>query len=108
MNRPDRPSPALRFKASLALLAAAACIPAPADAQSAVLYGQLNLTLEHVNGTSPAGSVPHTQLLSSNTSRFGVRGAEPVGGGLVAVWQIESSISADSGGGTPAGRETSG
>ena len=35
-----------------------------------------------------------------------MRGFEPLGRGLVAIWQIESSIAADSGGGVLAGRET--
>lgn len=83
-----------------------ACIATVAHAQTALLYGQLNLTLEHVRGQSPAGESPRSQRLSSNASRVGLRGAEPLGGGLVAVWQIESSISADAGGGTLAGRET--
>lgn len=92
---------------ALAAFAAAACIAAPpAQAQSALLYGQLNLTFEQVKGKSPGGDTPRSQRLSSNASRIGFRGAEPIGGGLVAVWQIESAISADAGGGTLAGRET--
>ena len=94
-----RPSSTLRVKASLALLAAAACVPAPAHAQSALLYGQLNLTLEYVSGRSPSGDVPRSQRLSSNASRFGLRGAEPFGRGLVAIWQIESSLPIDTGAG---------
>jgi predicted porin len=94
------------LKAAAAALATAACVSAPAHAQTALLYGQLNLTLEHINGTNPGGDVPRVQRLSSNASRFGVRGAEPIGGGLVAVWQIESGISADAGGGALASRET--
>ena len=44
--------------------------------------------------------------MSSNSSRLGVRGTESLGGGLNAIFQIESSINGDAGGGTLAGRET--
>ena len=52
---------------------------------------------------SPA---PNVTRLSSNSSRFGLRGTEALGGGLNAIWQIESSVSGDAGGGTIAGRDT--
>ena len=44
--------------------------------------------------------------MSSNSSRFGVRGTESLGGGLNAIFQIESNVSADSSGGQFATRET--
>ncbi len=49
---------------------------------------------------------PTSTRLSSNSSRFGLRGTEALGGGLNAIWQIESSVSGDAGGGTIAGRDT--
>jgi predicted porin len=90
-----------------ALLAGvAAVVSAPAAGQMATLYGQLNLTLEAIEARSPTGSQPGGVRLSSNSSRFGFRGLEPLPGGLVAIWQIESGISADAGGGALASRET--
>ena len=83
-----------------------ATLASKAVAQSTTLYGRLNLTLEHIDAKSPAGDSPSVQRLSSNTSRLGFRGLEPLGRGLVALWQIESSISADTGGGVLAARET--
>jgi predicted porin len=74
----------------------------------------LNITLEavqtcigcgpQISGTS--SSKPNLYRVSSNSSRLGVRGTESLGGGLNAIFQIESSISGDAGGGTLAGRET--
>jgi predicted porin len=96
----------LRTAAPLIALAAAALVCAPTAAQSVLLYGRLNLTLEYINARNPQDDAPSVQRLSSNTSRFGIRGVEPLGRGLVAVWQIESGFSADTGGGALASRET--
>jgi predicted porin len=91
----------------LVAVAVAAVLAAPVAAQAqtanATLYGRLNLTLEYIDAN---GDRPSQQRLSSNSSRLGVRGSESLGGGLNAIWQIESSISGDAGGGTLAGRDT--
>jgi predicted porin len=97
----------------------AAPLVAQAQTANVVLYGRLNLDLEYVNATAPnnplglasppyAGTAdtPNVTRLSSNSSRFGLRGTEALGGGLNAIWQIESSVSGDAGGGTIAGRDT--
>jgi predicted porin len=96
------PAHSVRF--ALAAVSAALSI-APAAANG-TLYGRINLSLEYVNAQTPQGPEPALARLSSNTSRFGFRGAEPLGRGLVAVWQLESGISADAGGGALASRET--
>ena len=83
------------------------------------LYGSLNVDLEFVNGAtcnnpSPPGcgaagnerQNPTVVRVSSNSSRFGIRGSEYLGRGQVAIFQVESSIQADTGGSTLAGRET--
>lgn len=70
------------------------------------LYGNLNLNLELVNGTQSDGSNPAVARVSSNSSRFGLRGHEYLGQGQVAIFQLESTIQADAGGGTLASRET--
>jgi predicted porin len=84
-------------------LAAAA---APAHAENAILYGQLHLSLDYVFPGARDRDPPSATHLSSNASRFGLRGAEYIGNGNLVVWQIESAVSADSGGGQIAGRET--
>jgi predicted porin len=74
---------------------------AHAQTANVTLYGRLNLDLEAVRGDDSWQA-----RLSSNSSRFGVRGEESIGGGNSVIFQIESSISADAGGGTLAGRDT--
>ncbi|MBU6486098.1 MAG: porin [Betaproteobacteria bacterium] len=83
-------------------------VPLAAHAQTAnvTLYGRVNLDLEVMSGKQADGSNPNVLRLSSNTSRFGLKGVESLGGGLNAIFQIESGVSADAGGGVLAGRET--
>lgn len=91
----------------LVAVAVAAVLAAPlaAQAQTAnvTLYGRLNLTLEYIDAN---GDRPSVQRLSSNSSRFGLKGTESLGGGLNVFWQIESNITADAGGSVTAGRDT--
>jgi len=102
-------------------------LPFAVQAQTAnvTLYGRLNLDLEFVKGStcqngitngagagvampancdsrsnaSPATAIsnPTVNRVSSNSSRFGMRGTESLGGGLNAVFQIESNVSGDTG-----------
>jgi len=94
----------------LVALAVAGVVSAPlaAQAQTAnvTLYGRINATLEVVQTRLADGTKPNVYRVSANSSRLGVRGTESLGGGLNAIFQIESSISSDAGGGTLAGRET--
>jgi predicted porin len=114
----------------LVAVAIAGVLAAPlAQAQTAnvTLYGRLNVDMEVVNGAilnpnapqlatctgANAGTVgycntinPNQYRVSSNSSRFGLRGTESLGGGLNAIFQIESSVSPDTSGGTIAGRDT--
>jgi hypothetical protein len=87
-------------------LAVAAPLGAAAQSDSATLYGRINLDMEYVVGRGVTGDSSSTVRQSSNSSRFGFRGAEYVGSGLVAIWQIESAFNADAGGGGIALRET--
>jgi len=91
----------------LVAVAVAAVLAAPlaAQAQTAnvTLYGRLNMTLEYIDAN---GDRPSVQRLSSNSSRFGMRGTESLGGGLNAIFQIESNIAGDVGGSVTAGRDT--
>ncbi|HVS56375.1 MAG TPA: porin, partial [Casimicrobiaceae bacterium] len=63
-------------------------------------------------GTAAAGDVisnPTVSRVSSNSSRFGMRGTESLGGGLNAIFQVESNVSWDSGNSSSSGiasRET--
>jgi predicted porin len=93
----------------LVAVAIAGLLVAPlAQAQTAnvTLYGRLNLDAEFVKGQQTNGSNPTQYRVSSDSSRFGLRGTESLGGGLNAIFQVENSISADNSGGTIAGRDT--
>lgn len=76
-----------------------ALIPALAQADVTV-YGSLETSLESVKGASRLTRV------NSNSSLFGFKGSEDLGNGLKAIWQMESGIPMDTGGGTLASRDT--
>jgi len=87
----------------------AAPLAAQAQTANVTLYGRLNIDYELVNGRQADGSNPNVSRLSSNSSRLGVRGTESLGGGLSAIFQIESNVSGDtsnSSGSGLASRET--
>jgi len=93
---------------ALAAIVVVLAAPSGAVAQSggSTLYGRINLDMEYVSGRGATGDSSSSVRQSSNSSRFGIRGAEYVGGGLVAIWQVESAFNADAGGGGIALRET--
>ena len=88
-------------------VAGAFALPLAAQAQTAnvTLYGRANVDLEFVRGAQNAsvdngialGQNPTVVRISSNTSRFGLRGQESLGGGLLAVFQLESNVQWDTG-----------
>jgi len=84
----------------------AAPLAAQAQTANVTLYGRLNLTAEVVNAQQSDGTKGNYFQVSTNSSRLGVRGTESLGGGLNAIFQIESNVSADTGGGVLASRET--
>lgn len=84
---------------SLAILALAAAVGGAAQAQSNVqVYGLLDVGVENANNTS-AGGGSMTRVISGgmNTSRWGFRGTEDLGGGLKAVFNLEGGILMDTG-----------
>lgn len=91
----------LRACASAAVLV---CLPTAVMAQSTVtLYGRINTTLESqkANGLSKT-------VVSNNSSRFGFKGEEDLGGGLKAIFRLEGGFASDTGattGGALFGRE---
>jgi predicted porin len=84
----------------------AAPLAAQAQTANVTLYGRLNLTAEVVTAQQSDGSKGNYFQVSSNSSRLGVRGTESLGGGLNAIFQIESNVSGDTGGGLLGTRET--
>jgi predicted porin len=58
-------------------------------------------------GITAANNLPARNRVSSNSSNFGIRGTEKLGGGLDAWFQIEmGSLAIDAGGGALAGRNS--
>ena len=115
----------LHRKKLLALaLTTALGAPALASAQTSevVLYGKFYPEIEWTRGhgatdastpvatmaRAPTGD-PNTHNIygmSSSNSRFGIRGTERLSSTLTAIFQIESDVAVDQGGGTLAGRDT--
>ena len=102
------------MKTLRAALVAGLALSATAHGQpaSVTLYGRLNLDVEVVNGKQGGDGCPdncpnpNQYRVSSNASMFGIRGVESLGGGVNAIFQIESKLFPDTGGGILAGRET--
>jgi len=99
------------FVYAIIVAASSALAPASARAQftRVTLYGNLNLDLELVNGRQSDGTNPTVVRVSSNSSRFGMRGIEYLGAGNAAVFQIEQNVQGDTGNGPESGiasRET--
>jgi len=94
------------MKKSLIALAVAGAFAAPAFAATSNVdvYGVMNIAVEDTSAAGVELAVVDRQ------SRIGFKGSEDLGGGLKAIWQIESTISAGNtdgvGGGTLAGRNT--
>lgn len=78
---------------------------APAGPSNTSIYGAMNASIDRVtsdNGTASGPDVTNNHV-SSNESRIGVKGSEDLGGGMSAIWQIESGINLDSTAGTGIG-----
>jgi predicted porin len=69
-----------------------------AHAQSSVtLYGIADVGIEHINNTSAGGA--QTREVSGNLSgsRWGLKGVEDLGGGMKAIFQLESGFNINDG-----------
>lgn len=105
------------MKKSLIALAVAGAFAAPAFAatENVDVYGKLHMSVSIFDETVDSYTDPLTGdkfrgtsdlQFSSNASRIGFKGAEDLGGGLSAIWQIESGVSVDEGSGSWASRNT--
>ena len=119
------PSGGSSMKRKALVLAVAGIVGAPmaAHAQSAsvTIYGRLypEIGYSKTSGATPVGTAVSTlvsaptgenlaSLYQENTSnsRFGLRGQEPLGGGLSAIFQLEQTINFDAGTGVLASRDS--
>ena len=91
------------MKKSLIALAVAGVVSAPAFAATSNVdvYGKLHVGLSFYDDSN----MSDTQV-SSNASRIGFKGTEDLGGGLAAIWQIESGVNLDEQNGTWASRNS--
>ena len=74
-------------------LMAALLLAGATQAQQVSIYGRINLTVE----SQKAGNAGKKTVLANNSSRWGLKGSEDLGGGLKAGFQLESGFSADTG-----------
>lgn len=80
---------------ALACIASTAATFAAAQGSNPVtLYGRMNVSFENIK---PESGVSRNTV-QDNGSRLGVRGKEDLGGGLSAIFQIESRVRAEQGG----------
>src|SRR5271169_4123065 len=86
----------MQMQKKILVLAVAAAISAPAlaDTANVTVYGKVDVSVDSINtGTSTAGaSGARSNRVESNVSIIGFKGAEDLGDGLAAVWQVESKI----------------
>ena len=88
------------MKKSLIALAALATISGAAMAQSSVsVYGRLDASLGSEKAGASGAAQSQSQMSSGllSTSRLGFRGTEDLGGGLKAIFQLETTLGVDTG-----------
>ncbi len=84
----------------------AALVAGPMMAAQAAptVYGSFHMSLDRYDVDSSATRTTERGLLNSNSSRFGIKGDEDLGGGLKSIYQVESGVfNADDGTGGTAG-----
>lgn len=84
----------LPFALSALAFAASTVASAQESSSNVTLYGVADAYVQTLNGAS---TLTRVQSGGLNTSRFGLRGSEDLGGGLRAIFQIESGIDLDTG-----------
>ncbi len=83
----------MNMNKSLIALAVASAFVSSAAMAEASFYGQANVSYDVINNDANRNS----QGMASNGSRFGFKGSEDLGGGLHAIYQVESHIAIGAG-----------
>lgn len=82
-------------------LASAGTAVAQTPVSNVQLYGRLNTSLDSYRAAGSAGGATNDYKsrtrISDTASRLGVRGTEELGGGLKAIFQIETGVNIDTG-----------
>ena len=77
----------------------AAPLAANADNSNVVIYGEMAVSVDSVDGGGGSTAAADNRgRVSSNNSFLGFKGAEDMGNGLNAIWQFENQVSLDLGG----------
>lgn len=71
--------------------------PSVNTSSGVTLYGEIDLSYDVVqNGTTAAGVTgASNNKVSSNVSKFGIKGSEDIGDGLSVIWQVEQQVDID-------------
>lgn len=72
-------------------IASAFAAPAFAATANVDIYGSINLSVDRVSD----GDDTWNRMVTNNNSYIGFKGAEDLGGGMKAVWQLESNVNFD-------------
>ncbi|TMI39870.1 MAG: porin [Betaproteobacteria bacterium] len=98
----------LQRKLLAAAVASTCALPAAALAQVPSwiqIYGRANVTYERITTTNSSNNQSNWDLVD-NSSRIGVRGNKELGGGLTALFQMESRVRLDQGFGELTSRDS--
>ena len=94
-------------KVALATAVVIASAAAQAQTANVTLYGYINTSIESNRGRTATTSATVNRM-TSNSSQFGMRGSESLGGDLRAVFNLQNGFGSDDGnlnGGVMFGRE---
>jgi predicted porin len=80
------------MKMRFALMALLSVLAVAAQAQDTVLYGKFHASIDFVDNGGKGNGTSSVNV-SSNSSRFGIRGSEVIMPGLKGIFQVENDIS---------------
>lgn len=83
-------------KAAIAVAAIVGSVAASAQTANVTLYGYINTSIESNRG-STATTSSTVNRMTANSSQFGFRGSEDLGGGMSAVFNLQSGFGSDDG-----------
>lgn len=83
-------------KAALAVAAIVGAVSASAQTANVTLYGYINTSIESNRGSTATTSATVNRM-TANSSQFGFRGSESLGGGMSAVFNLQSGFGSDDG-----------